>query len=44
MPSALVLQNWLQYKVEEILMKYYSAQSYSELLQFERGAIHALNT
>jgi len=26
------------------LMKYYSAQSYSELLQFERGAIHALNT
>ena len=27
----------------EDLMKY-SAQSYSELLQFERGAIHALNT
>ena len=26
------------------LMKYYSTQSYSELLQFERGAIHALNT
>jgi len=26
------------------LMKYYSAQSYSELLQFERGAVHALNT
>ena len=26
------------------LMKYYSAQSCSELLQFERGAIHALNT
>jgi len=28
----------------EKLMKYYSAQSYSELLLFERGAIHALNT
>ena len=28
---------------ERLLMKYYSAQSYSELLQFERGAIHALN-
>jgi len=30
--------------LEAALLKYYSAQSYSELLQFERGAIRALNT
>jgi len=35
----------LQLRLENTpaVMKY-SAQSYSELLQFERGAIHALNT